>query len=82
MNFPNELVNIVMSYMSSPTAALIKDFAEEVKNNMIEDGFEEYDADKDFHFAVWGSAESSMVRRNCICDEGIYREGVYQGGWY
>ena len=66
----------------NPVAKIVKDFVEEVVRVYNEEAGDYEDYENNFHFAVWGNGESSMLRRNCICDEGIIREGVYNGGWY
>ena len=76
MNFPNELINIVMSYMSSPTAELIKNFSKDVEERWREELNEELDLDNDFYFAVFANTGTTMVRRFCLCDAGIFREGA------
>ena len=77
---PMELINNIMSYMSSPTARLIKNFTEQVEKEWIEEmeyqGDDwEYDKETDFRFAIWSNYETLMIRRYCITDDGIYRQG-------
>jgi len=74
-NLPFELINLVMSFMSSPTAILIRNFTEQVQAN-YEGDIEDYDHDRDFRFAVWSNEESDMKNRYAIQDSGIIREGV------
>jgi hypothetical protein len=64
--------------MSSPTARLIRNFTEEVGRE-YEDEFGDYNQDRDFRFAIWSNYTSGMLRRFCIQDDGIEREGCVIG---
>lgn len=69
--------------MKHPIALIIENFIEEVS--------EEYEYSMgqpfgdDFIFAVWGAGAEvlpTMIRSCFIYEDGIYREGFYQGGEY
>jgi hypothetical protein len=73
---PLEILNIIMTYMSSPTARLIKDFKAQVQQRWEDDTGLDYDNDEDFRYAVWSNEENDMKHRFCIQDIGIFREGI------
>ena len=78
MIVPNEILNSIFSYVSSPTALLIKDFTKEIKEE-YESSFiilGNYDIDNDFRFSIWSLNITSMKHRYCICDMGIIRDGI------
>jgi hypothetical protein len=69
-NLPFEIINMIFSYSSSPTARLIKNFIQQVQEEYEAD-IGDYNHDADFRFAVWSNGESDMIRRFCIQDAGI-----------
>jgi len=59
--------------MMTAVALIIKMFVQEVKKN-YEDDYGEM-RENDFYWSVFAVVDTSMLRRRCVVDEGIVREG-------